>query len=229
MMRLLSCVPLFWNAWRGPGAYGTRAPKELQHHLPALVLCRSCVSAGPSGGERAMRGSRLLDLRPPRYRCPAVPGLNTPPGRSRWRGAPPFFLWVNPNTAYYGPAPANYWRPVTAPPPAASPVALPALLRWDGTPLPNLPVRASAADAFTEEPHQLNFAAVLRPAPASYRWRPLITAGHPVRSPVPSPSCTHPGSGTPPPHRPANCTCMYSCLAVRVCQALRSSWLREKP
>lgn len=34
--------------------------------------------------------------------------------------------------------------------------------------------------------------------------RPLITAGHPVRSSAPSPSC-NPGSGTPPPHRPAHC------------------------
>ncbi|AWZ08450.1 MULTISPECIES: hypothetical protein [unclassified Streptomyces] len=30
---------------RGPGAYGTRAPKELLHHLPALELRRPTVSA----------------------------------------------------------------------------------------------------------------------------------------------------------------------------------------
>ncbi|MGW3723391.1 hypothetical protein ACWD8L_41300, partial [Streptomyces sp. NPDC005133] len=37
-----------------------------------------------------------------------------------------------------------------------------------------------------------------------YRSRqPLITAGHPVRSPVPSPSRNNPGFETPPPHRPA--------------------------
>lgn len=35
--------------------------------------------------------------------------------------------------------------------------------------------------------------------------RPLITAGHPVRSPVPSPSCNNPGFETPPPNRPAHC------------------------
>ena len=39
--------------------------------------------------------------------------------------------------------------------------------------------------------------------------RPLITAGHPVRSPAASPSCNRSGFATPPPHRPANCTCMY--------------------
>jgi hypothetical protein len=39
--------------------------------------------------------------------------------------------------------------------------------------------------------------------------RPLITAGHPVRSPVPSPSCNRSGFATPPPHRPANYTCLY--------------------
>lgn len=38
-------------------------------------------------------------------------------------------------------------------------------------------------------------------------WRPLITAGHPVRSSVPSPSCNRSGFRTPPPHRPANCNC----------------------
>jgi hypothetical protein len=35
----------------------------------------------------------------------------------------------------------------------------------------------------------------------SCSWRPLITAGHPVRPSVPSPSCNNPGFGTPPPHR----------------------------
>lgn len=39
-------------------------------------------------------------------------------------------------------------------------------------------------------------------------WRPLITAGHPVRSSVPSPSCNRSGFGTPPPHRPANYNCV---------------------
>ncbi|PJM97530.1 hypothetical protein CG719_01090 [Streptomyces sp. CB01373] len=48
----------------------------------------------------------------------------------------------------------------------------------------------------------------LRVLPLRYcSWRPLITAGHPVRSSVPSPSCNRSGFGTPPPHRSANCNC----------------------
>jgi hypothetical protein len=56
---------------------GARAPKELLHHLPTLVLRRPSVSACPPGRGRGMRGSRLLDRRPPHYRCPAVPGFKT--------------------------------------------------------------------------------------------------------------------------------------------------------
>lgn len=55
--------------------YGARAPKELLHHLPALMLRRPAVSAPPPGGGQRVRGSRLLDRRPPHYRCPAVPGF----------------------------------------------------------------------------------------------------------------------------------------------------------
>lgn len=36
---------------------------------------------------------------------------------------------------------------------------------------------------------------------------PLITAGHPVRSSVPSPTFNRSGFETPPPHRPARCNC----------------------
>src|SRR3954466_537055 len=66
---------------------------------------------------------------------------------------------------------------------------------WLGTPLPNHPVRAPAADAFTE--------VLLTDFTAGYSGychcvycgtalrRPLITAGHPVRSSAPSPSCTN--------------------------------------
>ena len=56
---------------------GTRALKELLHHLPALVLRRPSVSAGPTKMLSGLRGSRLLDRRPPHYRCPAVPGFQT--------------------------------------------------------------------------------------------------------------------------------------------------------
>ncbi|GAA0613394.1 hypothetical protein GCM10010394_49210 [Streptomyces crystallinus] len=55
-------------------------------------------------------------------------------------------------------------------------------------------------------------------------WRPLITAGHPVRPSVPSPSCNRSGFGTPPSNRLAYYTylyCGYHCLAVRLCRALR--------
>lgn len=96
--------------------------------------------------------------------------------------------------------------------PAPSPVLR---LLWLGTPLPDLPVRAPAADAFTEvplthftagyrEPH-LRVLPLLQLRYCS--WRPLITAGHPVRSSVPSPSCDKPGFETPPPNRPAHCNC----------------------
>ena len=54
---------------------GTGAPKELQHHLPALELRRPTDSADPTRMLPGVRGSRLLDRRPPHYRCPAVPGL----------------------------------------------------------------------------------------------------------------------------------------------------------
>jgi hypothetical protein len=102
-------------------------------------------------------------------------------------------------------------------------------LLWLGTPRPNLPVRAPAADAFTEVPLtwftagscELHMRVLL------LRYclrRPLITSGRPVRRSVPSPSCTSPGFGAPPPNRPAYCTCGYCCPAVRFCQALLSFW-----
>jgi len=272
---------------------GTRAPKELLHHPPALELRRPSVSAGPTVLLSGVRGSRLLDLRPPHYRCPAVPGPKTSarailmmPGSSvRPSGIDhlptavllscvllvmrtaqrPFVAPLSgsqprlPAYAYTG------WNPTAEPPgararsrrlhrgtahstslldpancsvacdsatsSAASPVSLPTPTRV-GTPLPNLPVRASAADAFTEV-LPLNFTAATCTCGTATCgpawWRPLITAGHPVRSSVPSPSCNCPGSGTPPPHRPAYCTCGSCCPAVRICQALLSSWLREKP
>jgi hypothetical protein len=57
--------------------------------------------------------------------------------------------------------------------------------------------------------------------------RPLITAGHPVRSSVPSPSCNRSGFETPPPHRSAYCDYMYCCPPVRLCRALLISATRE--
>ena len=192
--------------------YGTRAPKELLHHLPALILRRPSVSAYPTQMLSGLLGSRLLDRRPPHYRCPAVPGFKAsarailmalgssvlpsvinhlPNGGLRTAGTA---LLRVADDANYSVASHS----ATLRQPAPSPVLL---LLWLRTPLPNFPVRAPAADAFTEvlltgftagycELH-------LRVLPLRYlpycSRRPLITAGHPVRSSVPSPSYDNPG------------------------------------
>ncbi len=210
--------------------YGTRAPKELLHHLPTLILRRPSVSADPTWKLSGMRGSRLLDRRPPHYRCPAVPGLKTSTRAilmaldssvsSLWDQSLTYRWYCSP--AYCSVACDS----ATLRQPAPSPVLR---LLWLRTPLPNLPVRASAADAFTEvlltDFTAGYFDLHLRVLPLRYcSRRPLITAGHPVRSSVPSPSCNNPGFETPPPHRPANCNCVYCCPAVRVYQAPRSLW-----
>jgi hypothetical protein len=215
--------------------YGTRAPKELLHHLPALILRRPSVSAHTTELLSGVRGSRLLDRRPPHYRCPAVPGLKI--------SARAILMALNSSVlpSVTNCLPSGGLRnagdttcsvacdSATFRQPAPSPVLR---LLWLRTPLPNLPVRASAADAFTE--------VLLTDFTAGYcelhlpvlplrelRYcsrRPLIAAGHPVRSSVPSPSCNRSGFGTPPPHRPANYNCVYCCPAVRLCQALLSLW-----
>jgi hypothetical protein len=212
--------------------YGTRAPKELLHHLPALVLRRPSVSAHATELLSGVRGSRLLDRRPPHYRCPAVPGLKT--------SARAILMALNSSVlpSVTNCLPSGGLRnagdtncsvaccSATLRQPAPSPVLR---LLWLGTPLPNLQVRASAADAFTQV-LLTDFTAGycelhLRVLPLRYCSRqPLITAGHPVRSPVPSPSCNRSGFGTPPPHRPAHCNFLYCCPAVRLCQALLSLW-----
>lgn len=167
--------------------YGTRAPKELLHHLPALVLRRPSVSAHPTGMLPGVRGSRMRDRRPPHYRCPAVPGLTMsarailmalgssvlPSGINHSPTAGTALLRTagdaNRSVTYHS---------ATVRQPAPSPVLH--LLRL-GTPLPNLPVRAPAADAFTGV---LLMTSLLGTAHCTYRYcsrRPLITAGHPVR------------------------------------------------
>ncbi len=215
--------------------YGTRAPKELLHHLPALERRRPCVSARPTETLSGTPGSRLLDRRPPHYRCPAVPGLRTSArailmalGSSVLPSAINCFsngglrLLDTAQLRTAGDACCSVaCDSATLRQPAPSPVLRPL---WLGTPLPNLPVRAPAADAFTEVlltdftagycALHLRVLPPRRPRPCSRR--PLITAGHPVRSSAPSPSCDNPGFGTPPPHRPANCNCVLlpgsSCL-----------------
>ncbi|EFL16141.1 conserved hypothetical protein [Streptomyces sp. C] len=108
------------------------------------------------------------------------------------------------------------------------PAPLPVLrLLWLGTPLPNFPVRAPAADAFTEGAAHLLRCWV--PRTAYCLRRPLITAGHPVRSSVPSPSCNNPGFGTPLPHRSACCDFGSAARQFVSARAYCLSGLREKP
>ncbi|BAC67952.1 hypothetical protein SAVERM_243 [Streptomyces avermitilis MA-4680 = NBRC 14893] len=115
--------------------------------------------------------------------------------------------------------------------PAPSPVLR---LLWLRTPLPNLPVRASAADAFTEV-LLTDFTAGycelhLRVLPLRYcSRRPLITAGHPVRSSVPSPSSNNLASKLH--HRTVLRTATTGTAARQFVSARPCglSWLREKP
>jgi hypothetical protein len=75
--------------------YGTRAPKEIQHHLSALLLCRPSVSATRPGRGRS-GGSQLLDRGPP-----SIPGscgtrAECPSGRAiLMASAPPFLSDLN--------------------------------------------------------------------------------------------------------------------------------------
>ncbi len=192
----------------GPGCLtGIRAPKELLHHLPALVMRRPSVSAGPAERLPGLRGSRLLDRRPPHYRCPAVPGPRTCARAILMATVPPFFprdqllfcVLLVMRTAQ---------RPVPAPPSAAGP--LPVLL-WRGT-------CCLASRCVRLQP---------TPSPGSARGGPLSPAGHPVRLSALSPSCNR-GFGTPPPHRPACCMCGSCCPAVRLCRTLWSLWVTRE-
>ncbi|GHD75265.1 hypothetical protein GCM10010336_50650 [Streptomyces goshikiensis] len=85
-------------------------------------------------------------------------------------------------------------------------------------------MRAPAADAFTE----VLLTDLLRVLRLRYFSRlPLITAGRPVRSPVPSPYCKTLASRLH--HRTALLNrnylyCGSCCPAVRLCRALRSLW-----
>ena len=58
--------------------YGTRAPKELATPSADLGTGPAFCFRRPGRNAAGARGSRLLDRRPPHYRCPAVPGLKTP-------------------------------------------------------------------------------------------------------------------------------------------------------
>ncbi len=208
--------------------YGTRAPKELLHHLSALILRRPCVSADPADTLPGVRGSRLLDRRPPHYRCPAVPGLKASArailmvlGSSVLPSVINCILLVLRNAQWPDPAPLFGSQP-----------RCPSCV-FSGLE-PHCRTSRCARPQLTPSPRccSLLHCWVLRTAltgtATAYcwycSWRPLITAGHPVRSSVSSPSCNNPGFGTPPPHRPAHCNFGYCCPAVRLCQALLSLW-----
>ena len=212
--------------------YGTRAPKELLHHLPALVLRRPSVSADPTEMLSGVRGSRLLDRRPPHYRCPAVPGLKTSArailmalGSSVLPSGDQLLTKRVLRTA--GTANCSVaCDSATLRQPAPSPVLR---LLWLGTPLPNFPVRAPAADAFTEvlltdftagycELHLrvLPTAVLLTAAPDHCGppgpvVSPVAVLQQPwLRNSTTAPSC--------------ELQLRYCCPAVRLCQALLSLW-----
>ncbi len=112
--------------------------------------------------------------------------------------------------------------PVTAPP-FRQPAPLPVLrLLWLGTPLPNLPVRAPAADAFTEVPltdftagYCTASTAVLLTAAPDHRGPPgpVVSPVAVLRQPWLRNSTTAP---------PCELQLRDCCLAVHLCQALRS-------
>ena len=126
--------------------YGTRAPKELATPSAGPGTAPAFCFRRPGRNAAGARGSRLLDRRPPHYRCPAVPGLKTParailtvPGSSV---LPSEISHLPSGTAYYAAA----FDSAALRQPAPSPVLL---LLWLRTTLPDFPVRASAADAIT--------------------------------------------------------------------------------
>jgi hypothetical protein len=191
---------------------------------------RPSVSADPTGMLSGVLGSRLLDRRPPHYRCPAVPGFNAS-ARAILMALGSSVLPSGINhlptervlrTA--GETNCNYsvaCHSATLRQPAPSPVLR---LLWLGTPLPNLPVRAPAADAFTEVP--------LTDLTAGYRelhLRELLTAAPdhcgppgPVVSPVAVLQQPWLRNSTTAP--PCELQLHYCCPPVRVCRALLSLW-----
>ena len=168
----------------------------------------------------------MLDRRPPRYRCPAVPGLTTSarailmmPGSS----VHPSGIDHLPNAVLRTAGDANCssdLRSATLRQPAPSPYLR---LPWLGTPLPNLPVRASAADAFTEVLRTcLLHCWVLRTA--------LSGTAPPAVLPTAAPDhCGPPGPVVSPVARPAPCSvnrgkAQPRSVPIEKCQALRSEW-----
>lgn len=179
-----------------------------------------------------MRGSRLLDRRPPHYRCPAVPGLNTPPGRSRWRSTPPFFPLDQ--------LPAKrelHTSCTTGDTHTAWPLRAPLFDSQPRRPScvfsglePHCRTSRCARPQPTPSPRYCSLTSLLVTAHCTYRYcsrRPLITAGHPVRSSVPSPVWQHPwlrNSTTAP-----TCTLCVLLPGSSSLPGPLSFWLQEKP
>jgi hypothetical protein len=71
--------------------YDTRAPKELATPSADPRTAPTFCFRGLGSDTAGARGSRLLDRRPPHYRCPAVPGLQSSARAILTVPAPPFF------------------------------------------------------------------------------------------------------------------------------------------
>ncbi|MDQ0798140.1 hypothetical protein QFZ58_006628 [Streptomyces sp. B1I3] len=172
---------------------GTRAPKELLHHQPAFIGYAGSVFPHTCREEvRGLRGSRLLDRRPPHSRCPAVPGPISFT-RAILMALNSSVLSLCIDHLSCGTAGGLRQRHSSA----ASPVARPAsALAWNPTAEP--PGTRAAAGRLLPRycSHILLPRALLTAAPDD--------CGPPGPGPVPSPSCNHSGFGTPPPHRPAS-------------------------
>jgi hypothetical protein len=241
MSRLLSLHLSGEHAGGALVPYDTRTPEELLHHLPALVLRRRSVSAEPTETLSAFAGIALLDRRPPHYRCPAVPGFEDfrpgdPDGAWLLRSSLGDQLLTKRGHCVLLVMRTDQW-PVTAP--LRQPVRRPFMrLLWLRTAaeLPDARVRSptpsSRCCSLTSLLSTANCIVRILPLRQLRHCsrRPLITAGRPVQSSVPSPSCINPGFGTPPPHRPANCNCGGTAarqfVSARPCGL---SELREKP
>lgn len=244
------CLVRLWAHVEGPGAVRRQGPKELLHHLPAFVLRRPSVSAHPTEKPSGIPGSRLLDRRPPHYRCPAVPGFNTSArailmalGPSVHPSVINCLSGTDGRTFLAKQGTAFCWYRVLLKRPVSAPLSL-----SDSQP------RRPSCFCSGLEPH-CRTSRCARPQPTpSPRYRSLtsLLVGPAHGSPS---SLRATRSGRQPRRRPATalasrlhhrtalrtattyCNCVlrpttattYFCLAVRVCRALRSFWLREKP
>ena len=213
------------------GPEGTATPSA------GPLLRRPSVSAPTHEGCERTRGSRLLDRRPPHYRCPAVPGLSIS-ARAILTASCSFVLslWVQRLHEALFPAGTAY----------CCVLLVMRTTRWpEQAPLFGSQPRRPSCVCSGLEPHcRTSRCARPQPTPspryhphnftAGYRelhlqvllhlrsctWQPLITAGHPVRSSAPSPSCDNPGFEAPPPHRPATalaCTAAWQFVSARPC------------